>query len=73
MLHATVVMKELGREKERLQHNIVDLSPGISTQINETFMVDGRKHIHTQTSITLFLLAIVLFNLLVKLVTFSSF
>ena len=42
-------------------------------QINETFMVDGRKHIQTQTSITLFLLATVLFNLLVKLVAFNGF
>ena len=41
-------MKELGRGNKRLQHNIVDLYPGLQTQTDEAFKVDGRKHTHTQ-------------------------
>ena len=42
-------MKELGRGNKRLQHNIVDLYPGLPTQTDEAFKVDGRKHTHTHT------------------------
>ena len=49
MIHTEVSMKELGRGNKRLQHNIVDLYPGLPTQTDEAFKVDGRKHTHTHT------------------------
>ena len=49
MIHTEVSMKELGRGKKRLQHNIVVLYPGLPTQTDEAFKVDGRKHTHTHT------------------------
>ena len=49
MIHTEVSMKELGRGNKRLQHNIVDLYPGLPTQTDEAFKVDGRKHTRTHT------------------------
>ena len=41
-------MKGTGRGIQRLQHNIVDLFPGIpAIQSDEAFTMDGRKHTHT--------------------------
>ena len=50
MIHTEVSMKELGRGNKRLQHNIVDLYPGLPTQTDEAFKVDGRTHTHTHTA-----------------------
>ena len=41
-------MKGLGRAKNLLQHNILDLSPRIPTP-DDAFTVDGRKHAHMHT------------------------
>ena len=43
-------MKGLGRGKKRLEHNAVDLIPGIQLiQTDSAFTVNGRKHTHTHT------------------------
>ena len=42
-LGVIVAMKGLVRGKKRLQHNIVDLFPDISTETDEVFMVNGRE------------------------------
>ena len=46
-LGVIVAMKGLVRGKKRLQHNIVDLFPNISTETDEDFMVSGRER-HAQ-------------------------
>ena len=49
VLHTKVAIEGLGRGKKRLQHNIVDLCPGIPTpDTDEAFTVDERKHTHTR-------------------------
>ena len=42
-------MKGIGIGIQCLQHNIVDLFPGIIIQTDEPFTVDGRTHTHTHT------------------------
>ena len=43
-------MKGIGIGIQCLQHNIVDLFPGIIIQTDEPFTVDGRTHTHTQSA-----------------------
>ena len=42
-------MKGIGIGIQCLQHNIVDLFPGIIIQTDEPFTVDGRTHTYTHT------------------------
>ena len=49
-------MKRIGIGIQRLQHNIVDLFPGIMIQTDEAFTMDEHTHTHThthETSITI--------------------